>query len=312
MDVFSGVDVSDLILKRNYGKAAKVLRGRVEADPDKPFLRQQLADVLLLDGKKGEALPILQKLADEFAREGLFAKAIAVLKKIQRLEPGTVGVDAKLARLLKERDGQGAQMAGAIRPPASIEQLASRKAAAAAEEPTAPKPIPLSDVTGEEFVIEIGTSSLLDPPPPSPGGALSRTPLFSDLDAGELIALMDGLTLASFEAGDVIVSEGEPGASLFILSTGTAKAWVKDASGKAHPVRTMSDGDFFGEVSILMGGSRTATVTAATRCELLELDRGTVRSITSTYPRVGQVLTDFCQERIANPKEREIRRKGAD
>lgn len=310
MEPYEGVDVSDLILKKSYSKAAKVLRARLETDPGRTFLRQQLADVLLLDGKKSEALPLLQALADEFAREGLFAKAIAVLKKIQRLEPGAAGIDAKLARLLKERDGQGARLAAAIKPPASLEQLAS-KAASAAAAPAPVAPIPLSDVTGEEFVIEIGPGTLGEAAPPRPGAALSRTPLFSDLDAGELIALMDGLRLATFEAGDVIVSEGEPGSSLFILSTGTTKAWVKDASGKAHPIRTMGDGDFFGEVSILTGRRRTATVTAATRCELLELDRDTVNAMTATYPRVGQVLTDFCQERIANPKEQLIRQQGA-
>jgi Cyclic nucleotide-binding domain len=320
MATFADVDVSDLILKKSYSKATKVLRARVDAEPDKPFLRQQLADVLLLDGKKGDALPVLFALADEFARDGLVAKAIAVLKKIQRLDPSARGIDAKLARLFKDRDEQDARHANLHKAPASLEQLA-RKASAAASSfepsarfdgtPPAPKPIPLSDVTGEEFILELNASSLAEPSAPSSVEGLSRTPLFSDLDAGELVALMDGLKLVTIESGDIIVSEGEPGSSMFILSTGTAKAWVKDAAGKAHPIRTMTDGEFFGEVSILTGRNRTATVTAATRCDLLELDRETVKNIATTYPRVNQVLTDFCQERIANPKEHLIRQQGA-
>jgi hypothetical protein len=322
MDTFADVDVSELILKKNYSKATKVLRARVDAEPEKPFLRQQLADVLLLDGKKGDALPVLFDLADEFARDGLVAKSIAVLKKIQRLDPAARGIDAKLARLFKERDEADARHAALHKAPASLEKLASKATmAASAMEPSArfgdatppapQKPIPLSDVSGEEFIIEIGVSSLSEPTAPAPGAGLSRTPLFSDLDAGELIALMDGFKLVSIEAGDIIVSEGEPGSSMFILSTGTAEAWIKDAAGKAHAIRTMNDGDFFGEVSILTGRNRSATVTAATRCDLLELDRETVKSIATTYPRVNQVLTDFCQERIANPQEQMIRQQGA-
>jgi CRP-like cAMP-binding protein len=61
----------------------------------------------------------------------------------------------------------------------------------------------------------------------------------------------------------------------------------------------MREGDFFGEISLLTGGPRTATVTAATRCELLELDRATLDEIARAHPRVLDVLRRFSEERAA-------------
>ena len=93
------------------------------------------------------------------------------------------------------------------------------------------------------------------------------------------------------------ISEGDPGDSLFILTTGAVKAFLKNPGGGQRLVRTMTDGAFFGEISILSGKPRTATVTAATPCELLELDRPTLDGITKAHPRVQQVLEDFYVER---------------
>jgi cAMP-dependent protein kinase regulator len=61
----------------------------------------------------------------------------------------------------------------------------------------------------------------------------------------------------------------------------------------------MEEGTFFGEISILSGKPRTATVTAATHCELLELDRSTLDEITKTHPHVQSVLEEFYIQRAS-------------
>ncbi|MCC6132244.1 MAG: cyclic nucleotide-binding domain-containing protein, partial [Acidobacteria bacterium] len=88
--------------------------------------------------------------------------------------------------------------------------------------------------------------------------------------------------------------------------------FVRDASGRAHPIRLMQEGDFFGEMALLTGRPRTATITAATACELLELHSDNVRQIVGSYPRVNNVLRAFCEIRMRNPAETLIRRKGAE
>jgi CRP-like cAMP-binding protein len=134
--------------------------------------------------------------------------------------------------------------------------------------------------------------------PPPRTAPIGASPLFSDFSHEELLAVIRGLQLLSFEAGDIIITQGEPGDSLFVLTTGVAKAFVREPSGHHVFVRRMSEGAFFGEISILTGEPRTATVTAATACELLELQRSQLEEITRTHPRVSDVLRQFYEERV--------------
>src|SRR6266571_3142266 len=88
-------DVTALIGKKNYAKAIEVLKSQLRTKRDDPRVRMQLADVLVLAGKGKEAVMILNPVADEFAKEGFAAKAISVLKKIQKIEPGRRDIDQK-------------------------------------------------------------------------------------------------------------------------------------------------------------------------------------------------------------------------
>ena len=92
-------DVLTLIAKKNYAKAIEVLK-RGKADPR---AKMQLADVLVMAGKSKEAVAVLAPLADEYAREGFAAKAVAVLKKIQKIDPSRRDVEQKLASLIQEK-----------------------------------------------------------------------------------------------------------------------------------------------------------------------------------------------------------------
>ena len=92
-------DVIALISKKNYAKAIEVLK-KGKADPR---AKMQLADVLVLAGKEREAVAVLVPLADEYAREGFAAKAVAVLKKIQKIDPTRRDTEQKLASLIQEK-----------------------------------------------------------------------------------------------------------------------------------------------------------------------------------------------------------------
>ncbi len=126
------------------------------------------------------------------------------------------------------------------------------------------------------------------------------SPLFNVFSHEELLAVMRGLRLLSFDPGDVIVLEGDPGNSLFVLTTGRVKAFLRNPDGAPRKVRELKEGEFFGEISILSGKPRTATVTCATRCELLELDRPTLDDICRTHPKVLDILQDFYIERASS------------
>ncbi len=96
-------DVVSLIAAKKYARAIEVLKAQLQRKGANPSLRMQLADVLILADKKQEAVALLLPLADQYARDGFAAKAVSVLKKIQRVDPGRRDVEERLARQIEER-----------------------------------------------------------------------------------------------------------------------------------------------------------------------------------------------------------------
>ena len=132
-----------------------------------------------------------------------------------------------------------------------------------------------------------------------PGGRAADRgePALPAFSVDEMVAVIAGLNLLIVERGDVIIRQGQPGNSLYMLTSGKVRAFVKK-DGKNVPVADLSEGAFFGEGSILTGKPRSATVAALTSCELLELDRPTLDDITSRHPHVMDVMREFAARRI--------------
>ena len=315
-------DLADLVARKKYGKAIEVLRAQFREGVREPRMRLQLADVLVLAGRPAEAVPILNGLADEFAREGYAAKAIAVLKRLEKLTPGRPDVKKRLAELIHEKIGAGAaptlplpegdeigmQDLGIepVSPP--LAGAASAPQAAAAAEGAFEEEFfdALQGMLDESLRPTAGEAA-----PHGPRQAPLESPLFGGFSEAELQAVMERLQLLSFEPGDIVVSEGEPGTSLFVLTTGTLKAFVRDRNGRSAFVREMAEGSFFGELSVLSGRPRSATVTCATHCELLELDRTALSALAATHPHVQQVIERVAAERSGSEQERAARGAGS-
>ena len=448
-------DVVSLIAAKKYARAIEVLKAQLSKKGANPSLRMQLADVLILADKKSEAVALLLPLADQYANEGFAAKAVSVLKKIQKVDPGRRDVDARLARLIQEKQREAVALplsraaaepaadegggggpdleigfsmgpisVSAPSPPASPEpepMLAAEPEPVLAAEPEPmlagepepvlaaepepmlaleplpalqPEPVPAfaveplpplqpepapfveieaaplfevepvleaepavvaaaaaatedagvedydllyaaddddddddfplaealeeqpgADMSAGQFADELMSlvdsvfqeSPALSAAPAAPASSASRSgtqivvsPLFRDFFIDEMVAVIEGLKLLSHERGDVILREGQPGGSLYMLTSGRARAFRKDAaSGRQVPIGELKEGAFFGEMSILTGHPRAASVVALSRCELLELDRPTLDEITKTHPHVWDVLREFAEQRTA-------------
>ena len=130
-----------------------------------------------------------------------------------------------------------------------------------------------------------------------------NTPLFRDFTADELVEVIRGLELRSFEPGEIILSEGESGECLYLLTTGTVRAYARGPGGRNTQIRLLQEGDFFGEISMLDADGRTATVTAAGHCELLRIDRRTVDEIAAHHPRIWDVIRRFYEQRAGSAEE---------
>lgn len=327
--------VDQLMARKQYAKAIEKLRAELEKHRKDPRLKLRLAEALATAGRGKEAIPILEPLADEYALDGFAARAITILKKIQSIDPGRVEIEEKLAYLISQQEspapdpwrnraaggGSGFEIgmeevgdsgigmepiAEAPVPPPPVPELELPPLPVPAPPPPSPAP---AETLGDEETFRDELAALIEgvfsavergePDALTTPSAPVQTPLFDSLAPAELLAVIRGLRLVTFDPGEILVTQGEPGGSLFILTSGVARAYVKEPGGRNVQVRELSDGDFFGEVSVLQGGPRSATITARTRCELLELDRSTLDGIARAHPRVSEVLQKFYAERAS-------------
>jgi hypothetical protein len=384
-----GQSLQQLIANKQWNKAIVQLRTEIKNAPKDTRTRIQLADVLIEAGRGDDAVPVLLKLAQDFGIEGSAGRAIAVLKKIERIEPGRQDVQKALAALIKRstkptgssvssgiedivRGSQQFEMeeigldirpaeiepsAFLFKPPSSLAVPPPSTPAAVRPAPPPPKEEAEEMVDMEDLVMpppmslleirskpEAGSPSASPAPPrvvqmtqaasmiasmssddkglfddlldtieavlaeaptaaeaPAPHPRVS-SPLFADFSEGDLLAVIQGLELATYAPGDILILEGDPGTSLFVVTSGVVRAFVRQADGKNKPVREMGEGSFFGEISVLSGKPRTATVTAKTNVEALVLERKTLDEICRTHPSVRTTLQKFAAERLKTGK----------
>jgi CRP-like cAMP-binding protein len=122
---------------------------------------------------------------------------------------------------------------------------------------------------------------------------LSSVPLFSGCSKQELRAIAGLGTRVDVKEGTVLTRESTPGAELFLVMTGKAHCEV---GGKV--VANFGAGDFFGEMSLLDGSIRTATVVADTPAEVLVLDRREFRGLIDASPSIAWKMLAAMAERL--------------
>jgi CRP/FNR family transcriptional regulator len=111
--------------------------------------------------------------------------------------------------------------------------------------------------------------------------------LFNELSPHELFVIADSLTIARFDAGQVIYSEGERGGDLLIIKEGTARIVRTAASGRHQLISIEREGSSLGEVSVFDGGPYSTTAVAAIPIVLLRLEGARFRQLCASHPEVA-------------------------
>jgi CRP-like cAMP-binding protein len=105
----------------------------------------------------------------------------------------------------------------------------------------------------------------------NPGEILKSTPFFTEvLDPAEIDALATRARFISYLKGATPIEEDGPGHSMFIIVSGRVSITVH---GDPEPIATLGPGDIVGEMSLLTGARRTATVTALEPVEVIEVNK---------------------------------------
>ena len=113
---------------------------------------------------------------------------------------------------------------------------------------------------------------------------LSRVPIFKNLTRRELISIDRILHRRQYIQNEVIFRQGEPGMGLYVVQSGTVGIVLEPGN---QLVFEMRDGDFFGEVTLLDEGPRTATAIAKTNCVLLGFFQSDLLNLIDRNPRLG-------------------------
>ncbi len=127
--------------------------------------------------------------------------------------------------------------------------------------------------------------------------ALRRMRLLERLDDSLLQALAPRFVAESFPRERVIVREGDPGDKLYVIVRGRVTIGKRDASGEEKILAVLEDGDFFGEMALLEGGPRTASVRTLSFCTCLALARAPFLDLLAAYPEVRAGIQEEAQRR---------------
>lgn len=123
------------------------------------------------------------------------------------------------------------------------------------------------------------------------------------LSRDELKAVARNVKRTRFTHGEMLMRQGDDGESFYVLVQGKVQGNITN-SDTAHPIQfELQPGALFGEMSLLTGLPRSATMTAVTNCELLEFDRGAFSHLLSLREEIPQVLSDLAAARAAKNAE---------
>jgi uncharacterized membrane protein len=133
--------------------------------------------------------------------------------------------------------------------------------------------------------------------PPDPQ-LLKTIPLFIGMDNDEIAAIAEIMDEVRFKPGQVIFTADQLGGTLYIIQAGQVELSIIDDDGDKLVLELMESGDFFGELSLLDGGTRSATATATQRTDTLVLERHDFLDLMLQKPHMAQDVMVALAKRI--------------
>lgn len=179
--------------------------------------------------------------------------------------------------------------------------------------------IPFPTQTSLEYSLEL-------PPRIDPAvaqrDALAKVPVFVPLGPDELAELGRDAVREDYCRGERVVHQGDEGSSFFLIQDGTAIVTLRDDDGAEREVARLGRGEFFGEMAVLTGERRTASVTAVDDLVVLVVDKSIFQRMLQKRPALATEMAEIVAARrqglraiadmkLAPPEQREAIRKGA-
>jgi hypothetical protein len=282
--------LDEYLLRRDYEMALEAIAEEIKKRPENFNLLLRQAEILGMAGDREKAIGVYRRLARHYAQQGFYARAIAVINKVLRLDATRQDITKELAAFiaaqqenekaaqvkLKTAEKEGHEkLKHPVPPPAPPNAIS----APPPPEPR-PQPAPTTDPAQQQAEKERAASRF-----------------FVEFPPGGLEQLLYAAAVRSFDPPEVIVKEGDPGTSFFLIEDGEVEVHTQDPSGKPLVLAQLGAGEFFGEVSVLTGKPRTATIVARTPVTLIEISSKDLDRIARQFPEVRTVLQRFYERR---------------
>jgi small-conductance mechanosensitive channel/CRP-like cAMP-binding protein len=125
---------------------------------------------------------------------------------------------------------------------------------------------------------------------------IARQPMLAELCDSEREALVARAPILHFGRGEMIIHQGREGCSMFVIVRGEVEVWVRSTDQDTR-VATLGAGEAFGEMCLLTGEARTATVKARTDCQILEIERGQLQPLIQANGNLAAKLSELLARR---------------
>jgi len=262
--------------------ALRLFRRLLDAWPADFQVRLQVGDSLALLGQRARARQVFAALTALHLQAGRTLPALHAAKALDELDPGATTVYQKLATMY----GAGSDRTRLGARPTEIEPLPDLAVAAGS-----------SLVTPDEVLQTATAAAASLQGRAERAGPLPPLPIFSDLEADDILLLLRTLRRVRFAAGETILREGEPGDSFFLLGHGTVRVSRETATGPLLLAR-LSQGAVLGDLTLLQSAPRSATAVAEEPVDGLEVPLATLDALARRRPGVAQAVTRYTQQRL--------------
>lgn len=241
-------------------------RRRLREEPDDAAAFLRLADALAASGQRQEAVQALNRAGPRLQRAGRLVEAIAVYKKVVELDPKAEATSSFLSHI-------------------ELKKIldAARRAAPAAAPDEGPPPAAVAERRAKAARVHTLRQEI---------------PLLKDVPPFLFDLVLEKIHLRTLAPGAALFAEGDAGSSLFFVAGGELLVSARGDGGEPVLLGLLGPGDVAGEISFLSGVPRTATVTARTRADLLELDRNAITPLVKKHRHVAAALSRLYAERV--------------
>lgn len=277
------VEIRRLAAAGQYLEALRLTDHLLASQPLDDAGRLMVPRLLAALGFPGDAAEVCGALALHFARAGHPLPGLVAWRMREELGAPSPAILAEIARLYES----GAPTLG---------PKSARQAPIAPE--TAIEEAPTDQDESSELIAARAKARALDLSfyARYPASYLPL-PFFSELPAAAFAGVLRACRFRRYGEGETVIREGEAGRSFFVVATGELRVTKADPAGDIERSR-LHEGAVFGEMAVLAGQPRSASVRVVDEADLLELSREALDALAVQHPALPGALQSFARERL--------------